>query len=357
MRGFKGFDKGLVCRGKQYSENTVFEEENAEICKSGMHFCANPFDVWEFYSPCGNNGELNEFAEVEALDEAKTNDDTKFCTSKLRIGKKLTFIDFVKAGVNIILNNINIKIKKNLVATNTGNCSTAINEGSYSIATSTGDYSVATNTDYYSVATNTGDYSAATNMRSHSVATNTGDHSAATNTGDYSAAINMGSCSAATNMGDYSVATIMGNYSAAINEGSYSIATSTGDSSVAMNTGIHSTATNAGCCSAAINEGSYSIATNTGNCSTVTSAGDYSAGINAGNYSTAIATGKSSIVMTTGYKSKVKGVKGSWIICAEHDKLHNILCVKAAKVDGEKIKENVFYTVKNGEFVEVTKNK
>lgn len=25
MKGYKAFEKGLVCRGKQYSENTVFE--------------------------------------------------------------------------------------------------------------------------------------------------------------------------------------------------------------------------------------------------------------------------------------------------------------------------------------------
>ena len=43
-------------------------------------------------------------------------------------------------------------------------------------------------------------------------------------------------------------------------------------------------------------------------------------------------------------------------MCAERDNDNTLLCVKAAKVDGEKIKENVFYTVKNGEFVEVTKN-
>lgn len=39
MKGYKGFEKGLICRGKQYIENTVFEEEKAEICNSGMHFC------------------------------------------------------------------------------------------------------------------------------------------------------------------------------------------------------------------------------------------------------------------------------------------------------------------------------
>lgn len=31
MKGYKAFEKGLICRGKQYAENTVFEEEKAEI--------------------------------------------------------------------------------------------------------------------------------------------------------------------------------------------------------------------------------------------------------------------------------------------------------------------------------------
>ena len=44
MKGYKAFNKGLVCRGKRYAENTVFEEEDAEICRSGMHFCKNPLD-------------------------------------------------------------------------------------------------------------------------------------------------------------------------------------------------------------------------------------------------------------------------------------------------------------------------
>ena len=33
MKGYKGFAPGLVCRGKQYAENTVFEEPKAVICK------------------------------------------------------------------------------------------------------------------------------------------------------------------------------------------------------------------------------------------------------------------------------------------------------------------------------------
>ena len=73
MKGYKGFEPGLICRGKQYAENTVFEEEEAEICSYGMHFCENPFDVLDYYGFTNDTGDFNEFAEVEALDEVKTN--------------------------------------------------------------------------------------------------------------------------------------------------------------------------------------------------------------------------------------------------------------------------------------------
>ncbi len=86
MKGYKAFEKGLVCRGKQYAENTVFEEEKAEICNSGMHFCEKPLDVMKYYPLVDANGNMSEFAEVEALDECKTNDNEKYCTKKLRIG-------------------------------------------------------------------------------------------------------------------------------------------------------------------------------------------------------------------------------------------------------------------------------
>ena len=74
MKGYKGFHKGMICRGKQYTENTVFEESEAYICKSGMHFCKNPLDVLDYYDFMDYNGEFHEFAEVEALDEVKTDD-------------------------------------------------------------------------------------------------------------------------------------------------------------------------------------------------------------------------------------------------------------------------------------------
>ena len=160
MKGYKGYNKGLICKGKQYAENTVFEEENAEICISGMHFCENPFDVLEYYGYVNDKAELNEFTEVEALGDCLTNDNKKYTTKKLKIGAKLSIAGFCKAFVGFTFSKIDWK---NSAATNTGYMSAATNTGYMSAATNTGNRSAATNTGDYSAATNTGNYSAATN--------------------------------------------------------------------------------------------------------------------------------------------------------------------------------------------------
>lgn len=109
MKGYKGFEKGLVCRGKQYAENTVFEEDKAEICNSGMHFCELPHQVFEYYSP----GENHEFAEVEALDEAFTDDNRKYCTKKLKVGTKVSVFDICKISVNAFFEKFDFNNKIN----------------------------------------------------------------------------------------------------------------------------------------------------------------------------------------------------------------------------------------------------
>ena len=103
MKGYKGFNPGLICKDKQYQENTVFEEPEAKICEKGMHFCENPFDVLDYYDLIRSDGTPNEFAEVEALDEPKTDDKKKFCSRKLKIGVKLGLSGFIKACVDFVL--------------------------------------------------------------------------------------------------------------------------------------------------------------------------------------------------------------------------------------------------------------
>ena len=100
MKGYKAFKKGLICdltgnKSFQFAENTVFEERKAEVCKSGFHFCAEPMDVLNYYPP------ESEFAEVEALDDVKTDDSVKYVTKKIRIGAKISLKDLISAQVDI----------------------------------------------------------------------------------------------------------------------------------------------------------------------------------------------------------------------------------------------------------------
>ena len=101
--GYKGFEKGLVCKGKQYAENTIFEEPEAVVCRKGMHYCKNPFDVLDYYDLVNSDCGFNEFATVEPLAEEKTNDNKKYCTTTLKIGAKFNFSGFIKACVDFVI--------------------------------------------------------------------------------------------------------------------------------------------------------------------------------------------------------------------------------------------------------------
>ena len=100
MKGYKAFGKGMVCRGKQYEENKIFEEEDAKVCEKGMHFCKRPLDVLYYYPLVDEDGNMTEFAEVEALDKPVTDDNKKCCSKKLKIGAKISFAKLVQAEIN-----------------------------------------------------------------------------------------------------------------------------------------------------------------------------------------------------------------------------------------------------------------
>ena len=91
--------------------------------------------------------------------------------------------------------------------------------------------------------------------------------------------------------------------------------------------------------------GDYSGASATGNCS----------GASATGYKSGASAGKGSVALATGMSSRAKGDIGSYIVITECEEIKNefyIKDVKVAKIDGEKIKEDTWYCLKNGVFVE-----
>ena len=317
IKAYKGFNNDMTCRDFQYEVGKEYEQKgNIEACKNGFHACESPMDVFGYYPP--NNSRYCEIEQSGTIDRSQD----KIASSKIRIQCEIGLSGIINAGVKFILDKVNWK---NDNATNTGNRSAATNTGDNSAATNTGYRSAATNTGYQSAATNTGDYSAATNTGYRSAATNTGYRSAATNTGDNSAATNTGNYSAATN---------------------------TGYRSAATNTGYQSAATNTGDNSAATNTGDYSAATNTGDYSAATNTGDFSAATNTGDFSAAKVEGKESIAIVTGKDSKACGALGCWLVLAERNECNDVIEVKAVRVDGETIKENTWYKLKDGQIIE-----
>nr|DAD74104.1 MAG TPA: hypothetical protein [Myoviridae sp. ctqYq4] len=98
-----------------------------------------------------------------------------------------------------------------------------------------------------------------------------------------------------------------------------------------------------------------------GYCSTAGSSGDSSTAGSSGYSSTAAATGaycsakadgKDNIAVANGAHSKARGALGCYLVLTEYDDDGNMLWAKMAKVDGASVKENVWYTLKNGEFAE-----
>ncbi len=185
VKGYKGFDKNMQCRGFQYKVGGKYKEDEVSICEKGFHFCENPLDVFYYYAPVDSR-----YAEVEGDGKIeKHSGDSKVACSKLHIKAEIGLNGLIQAGVKFILDRVKWEDAKEF---NTGHYSAATNTGCQSAATNTGDKSVATNTGDFSVATNTGDQSAATNTGDQSAATNTGYQSVASVEGKESVAMAIG---------------------------------------------------------------------------------------------------------------------------------------------------------------------
>ena len=245
MKGYKAFKKGMICRGKQYRENTVFEEDVAEICKRGMHFCKFPLDVMEYYPLVDEKGNISVFAEVEALGEAKTDDGKKYCTERLKIGNEITFAELVQASID------------------EGNV-----ENGYGAQIGSSGYGARIGSS-----------------------------------GDCARIGSSGDCAQIGSSGD--------------------------DAQIGSS----------------------------GECARIGSIGDGALIGSSGDCARIISEGKNSVVCCAGSDSCVKAKKGSWITLSEwgnNDEGEYVpKCVRTMQVDGETIKEDTFYRLKNGEFVEV----
>ena len=302
MKGYKAFNKGLVCRGKRYTENTVFEEENAEFDKSRMCFCQNPLDVLSHHPLVDNEGNVAEFTEVEALDDVRTQDGKEFCTKKLKIGSKLSLSQFIEAIFDFVSQNIKSQAE--------------VSDGETLIG---GGYAELMGNDWVKLIGDDwtklmGDYG--TKLIGDDNAKLVGDYGAKLIGGDWTKLI-----------GDDDAKLIGGNWAKLI-----------GDDDAKLIGGGY----------AELVGGNDTTLVGGNNTKLV---GGYGAKLIGDNDAT-LAGGENAIIVGDN-GSVAKGKKGAIIVLVERDDSSNIVNFKAVQVDGEKIKEDVLYQLENGEFVEV----
>ena len=107
IKAYKGFDKDLKCKPNgsypafQFEVGKEYEEKEAVCCEKGFHACINPLDILCYKDLCDS-----EFCEVELdgiIDKNKAN--SKFASTKIKIGAKLGLKGFINASVNFLLEN------------------------------------------------------------------------------------------------------------------------------------------------------------------------------------------------------------------------------------------------------------
>ena len=139
--------------------------------------------------------------------------------------------------------------------------------------------------------------------------------------------------------------------------GDQGAASATGNRGAASATGYRGAASATGYRGAASATGDQGAASATGNQGAASATGYRGAASATGNQGAASATGKAGIALAAGLECKAMGALGCAICCVERGewdgKTYPIIAVKAAIVDGERIKADTWYRLRNGEFVEV----
>ena len=311
---YKGFDNNLCCRGFQFKVGEEYEQQGEiKCCKNGFHACANPFDVLDYYDV----DKKNRFCQVEQYGIIDNNkEDTKQASSKIKIKAEIGMTGLFKAGIEWI------KEKTNPIP--------IINETKDKIDNTSGDYTKIGSSGYSTKIGLSGD-SAKIGSSGYYAQIGSSGYYAQIGSSGYSAKI--GSIGNSAQIGS------SGNYAKIGSIGDYAKIGSSGNSAKIGASGNYAQIGSSGD-SAKIGTSGYSAK--------IGSSGD-SAKIDS--------TGEDSVICCAGDNSMAKAKKGSWITLSEwkysEEKKHCIpVCVKTEFVDGERIKEDTWYKLVNGNFEE-----
>ncbi len=329
IKGYKAFDKDLKCRNFQYEIGGEYKEKGDISCyTNGFHFCNNPFDVLDYYPLIDDDGEFSRFAKVKGSGKIDRKGN-KVCVSNIKVIEELKLGDFINNGVEFIQNQI-----KDLVDCESDDSGYAAQIGS------SGDYAQIGSSGYAAKIGSSGYAAQIGSSGDYAKIGLSGDYAKIGLSGDYAKIGSSGYAAQIGSSGDYAQIGSSGDYAKIGLSGDYAQIGSSGDAAQIGSSGY---AAKIGSSGYAAKIGSSGYAAKIG------SSGDYAQINSSGNYS---------VIMCAGRESKARAKKGSWITLTEweYDNEENTyipICVKTEQVDGEIIKEDTYYKLKDGKFVEV----
>lgn len=156
MKAYKGFDRNMRCRGFQFEEGKTYEEDKAELRKTGFHACTNPLDVLRYYSP-EDGCEYHE-VELEDVSEDRNSNDSKVCGKRIRIGAKLGIKELINASVKMYGEEANgVKDAQGALTDNDAICAHIASTGYRAQIASSGDWACIASTRYRAQIASAGD--------------------------------------------------------------------------------------------------------------------------------------------------------------------------------------------------------
>ena len=318
MKLYKGFTKDLKCRDFQYEIGKEYHEESADLCHAGFHACENPLDTFRYYAPGSSR-----YCEVE-LDEVsdQRDSDTKRAAKKIKIGAEIGLKGVIDAGVKFIFEKCEDATEER-ASGERGNAAASGERGNAAASGNSGN----------AAASGWSGNAAASGWR--------GNAAASGNSGNAAASGDRGNAAASGDSGNAAASGWSGNAAASGWSGN---AAASGNSGNAAASGLRGNAAASGW------SGNAAASGWSGNAA---ASGVRGCAVSSGKYGSAEANGKQCIAVAFGEQGRARGKIGNWIVVAEYGSDGEIIEPKIAVVDGENIKQDTWYTVKNGEFVEV----
>ena len=340
ITSYKAFDKNMQCRGFQYEVGKEYEMDGEiKCCNRGFHACKSPMEVWDYYDMLNSR-----YAEVEQSGKIdKEENSTKVCSSRIKIKAELKLADIINIGVEWLKDITSpSKVKADGVLNDNGDRRKQIGSSGYSAKIGSSGYSAQIGSSGDSAQIGSSGDSAQIGSSGNSAQIgSSGDSAKIGSSGNYA---KIGSSGYSAQIGSSGDSAQIGS------SGDYAQIGSSGDSAQIGSSGNYAKIGSSGY-SAKIGSSGYSAQ--------IGSSGDSAQIGSSGDYAQIDSTGEDSVIMCAGNSSIAKAKVGSWITLAEwkwsDEKKRDVpVCVKTEYVDGENIKADTWYQLKNRKFVEVT---